>query len=151
VRRHLAVLAVLCDRLAGVNWALTGSLGHRLQGVDVSVRDIDVQTDEPGAYAAARVLPEFVVEPPAPRVSPLIWSVFGRLVVAGVEVELMGGMRHRTSPDAPFGPPTDPADHRRTVRVGELVVPVLDLAHEAVAYDLMGRHDRAALLRRSIA
>ncbi len=83
---HRDALAVICARLplATVDWALTGSAGHRLQGVD-----------------------------------------------------------------APWGPPVDPADHRRIVRYAGFDVPVLDLSHEAEAYDLMGRHERAALLRRA--
>jgi hypothetical protein len=146
---HRDALAVICARLplATVDWALTGSAGHRLQGVDVPVRDIDVQTDADGARAVGEALAEYVVEAPRPRTSPLIRSVFGRFLVAGVEVELMGGMCHRRSPDAPWGPPVDPADHRRIVHYAGFDVPVLDLAYEADAYDLMGRHERAALLR----
>jgi hypothetical protein len=149
---HREALGIICARLplATVDWALTGSVGHRLQGVDVPVHDIDVQTDEGGASAVGAALAEYVVEAPEPRTSPLIRSVFGRFLVAGVEVELMGGMCHRRSPDAPWGAPVDPADHRRVVRYAGLDVPVLDLAHEADAYDLMGRHERAALLRRSL-
>lgn len=148
---HREALATICARLplATVNWALTGSVGHRLQGVDVPVRDIDVQTDEDGASAVGEALAEYVVEAHRQRTSPLIRSVFGRFLVAGVEVELMGGMCHRRSPDAPWGAPVDPADHRRIVRYAGLDVPVLDLVHEADAYDLMGRHERASLLRRS--
>lgn len=148
---HRDALSTICARLplATVNWALTGSAGHRLQGVDVPVHDIDVQTDVDGAAAVAEALAGYVVEAPRPRTSPLIRSVFGRFAVAGVEVELMGGVCHRAGPDAPWGPPVDPAAHRRIVRYAGLDVPVLDLSHEADAYDLMGRHERAALLRRA--
>jgi hypothetical protein len=36
-----------------VNWALTGSVAHRLQGADIECHDVDVQTDAPGAYDVA--------------------------------------------------------------------------------------------------
>ena len=152
-REHLAALAVLCAKLPlpTVNWALTGSLGHRLQGVDVPVHDIDVQTDAAGAAAVAAALAAYVVVPPGPRESDRISSIFGTLTVAGVCVEVMGGLRKRTGPGAAWGPPTDPAAHRVLVRHAGLTVPVLSLAYEADAYEAIGRPERAALLRAAAA
>lgn len=148
---HLRALAVLCTRLPlrSHNWALTGSVGHRLQGVDVPVNDIDVQTDADSAATAALALPEYVVEPPRLRESELISSVFGRLRICGVLVEVMGGLRKRPHAQAPWGRPTDPARHRIMVGYADLDVPVLSLRYEAAAYEALGRRDRAALLRRA--
>lgn len=42
---------------------------------------------------------------------------------------------------------TDPADHRRTVEVAGLAVPILDLEYEADAYEQLDRHERADVLR----
>lgn len=142
-------MATLCERLPlpTVNWALTGGLGHRLQGVDVSVNDIDLQTDAASAMAVAEALAEYVVTLPRPRESERISSIFGTLMVVGVPVEIMGGLRKRTGPGAAWGPPTDPAAHRVLVRHVGMTVPVLSLAYEADAYEAIGRPDRAALLR----
>lgn len=146
---HLTALAVLCEKLPlpAVNWALTGSLGHRLQGVDVPVHDIDVQTDAEGAVRVAAALPEYVVERPRPRESERMSSVFGQLMIAGVPVEIMGGLRKRAGMGQPWGPATDPAEHRVVVYHAGLAVPVLSLTYEAAAYEAIGRHERAALLR----
>ena len=44
-------LILVLDRLSSVvyPWALTGSLSHALQGVDLAIHDIDIQTDRDGA------------------------------------------------------------------------------------------------------
>jgi hypothetical protein len=149
---HLRALRLLCARLPldRVNWALTGSVGHRLQGVDVAVHDLDVQTDEAGAWQAARAMSEYVVKPVKERESERIKSIFGVLRVDDVTVELMGRLQKRPGPDAPWGPATDPHDHVVLVNRYGLQIPVLSLAYEAGAYDAMGRHDRAALLRAAL-
>jgi len=55
-------LRKICERLKDdVIWALTGSLGHALQGVPVEVHDVDIQTDREGAYEIERRFSEFVV------------------------------------------------------------------------------------------
>jgi hypothetical protein len=149
---HRRALAVLCERLplSAVNWALTGSLGHRMQGVDVPVNDIDVQTDADGATAAAETLSEYMVEPPRPRESEWISSVFGQLVIGGAPVEIMGGLRKRAGTGVPLGPATDPAEHRLVVHYAGLAVPVLSLDYEAAAYEAIGRHERAVALRAAL-
>jgi hypothetical protein len=147
--RYLAAITVLCERLPleDVNWALTGSVAHRLQGVDVPVRDIDVQTDAPGAFLVGEALADYVVEPPGDRETERMQSIFGVFCILGLDVEVMGGVRKRSGPGQAWGPPTDPADHRVAVRLDDLTVPVLSLLYEASAYETLGRHERAALLR----
>jgi hypothetical protein len=46
----------------GVNWPLTGSVAHRLHGLDIGCHDVDVQTDASGAYHVATRLHRWVVE-----------------------------------------------------------------------------------------
>src|SRR5829696_1977165 len=107
---HLRVLRVLCARLPveEIHWALTGSLGARLQGVDLAVHDVDVQTSLARTARAADLLADHVVTPPRPWESERVRSVFATLRIAGVEVELMGGMAKRADPGQPWGPPVDP-------------------------------------------
>lgn len=148
---HLAALRSLVALLplADVNWALTGSMGHLLQGAPVQPHDIDVQADEAGATKAAELLASYSIAPLHRWESERMRSLFGAFVVDGVAVELMGAVQKRLA-DGSWGPPTDPAEHRRLVHVESLVVPVLSLEYEAAAYDAIGRHDRASLLRRTL-
>jgi|GEM_PF-6820526 len=57
---HHEALSVLLARLppAPVVWALTGSCSFALQGLPVSVHDIDLRTDARGAYAIEQLFSE---------------------------------------------------------------------------------------------
>lgn len=151
--RFVAVVRQLVELLPvdEINWALTGSVAHKLAGAEVRLgEDIDIQTDVAGAYQVQERLPSrAVVEPIHLRESERIRSHFGRALVDGVPVEIMGGLQKRREPSDDWNDPVNPADHRQLVRLGEVLVPVLSLAHEAEAYDLLGRYDRAAALRRA--
>ena len=144
----LAALRVIAASLEGksVDWAVTGSLGHALQGVPVKPRDIDLQTDAAGAYAIQDHLSEFVVQPVSFLTSENIRSHLGALLIQGVEVEVMGDVEKRLV-DGSWAPPPKLSWHRRFVMVAALQVPVMSLTYEAEAYELLGRPERAALIR----
>ena len=146
---HRAVLERVCSRLPldDLDWALTGSLGARLQGVDVEVHDVDIQTSERDVGAAASLLDEFVTSPLHEWISDRMRSQFARFSIDGVEVELMAGMQKRTSIDVGWSEPVSPCEHRVIVLLDDLEIPVLSLEYEARAYEEIGRHERAAQLR----
>jgi hypothetical protein len=129
------------------DWAVTGSLGMVLQGMDLPVHDIDLQTDEDGAYEIERRLSEFVVKPVLFKGSDRLRSRLGKLAIDGIQVEVMGAIQKRLT-DGEWEPPVQVADHRHYVNVEGLQVPVLSLEYEAEAYQLMGREERAAAIRK---
>lgn len=142
---HLAALRVIVERAGGLNWALTGSMSFALQGVPVTVGDIDIQTDEAGAYELERRLSEFVERPVAFSAAERIQSHFGALSIGGVKVEIMGAVQKRL-PDGSWEAPVDPARHRWVITVDGMQIPVLDLAYEHRAYLALGRTEKARLL-----
>ena len=146
--RHMQVLRKVHDHLAGspVVWAITGSLGMVLQGMDLPVNDIDLQTDEDGAYEIERRLAEFVVAPVLYKASERMRSRLGKLQIDGVRVEVIGAIQKRL-PDGSWETPVQVASHRRWVDVQGLKLPVLSLDYEYEAYKLMGRDDKAATIR----
>lgn len=148
----LSVLELVADRLVSLTrpWAVTGSLGMRLQGVPFAVHDIDLQSDRLGVLAMAEILSEFVVEPPTLRESSILRSYFGALQVGTVRVELMGDLRKRAD-DGGWEPPTQVADHLCQVTWRGRIVPVLDLHYEEQAYRRLGRGEHADLLRQWLA
>ncbi len=146
--RHRVAVQRVVDLLVGINWALTGSVAHRLQGLDVECGDLDIQTDEPGAYSAGEAMRGYVVEPVRFRRSVNMTSHFGRFRFddLDVDLEVMGAIEKLLT-DGSWTGPTDPSQHLLEVTLGDRRVPVLSLKYEAHAYEMLGRHERARALR----
>jgi hypothetical protein len=146
---HLHVLQILITHIHDLNapWAITGSLGFALQGLPVTPHDIDLQTDETGAYEIERRLAPYITQPVAFSTSERIRSHFGKLTIDGIPVEIMGAIQKRL-PDGTWEPPVDIAQHRRFVEVEGMRLPVLSLTYEYQAYLTLGRLEKAEMLRR---
>lgn len=124
-------------------WAFTGSAGLVLQGGDVPVHDLDVQTTAPGAYAIERALRDQQIDEPVRYVeSDRIRSHFGTIRWRGVPVDVIGDPEKNDSDGQWHGPP-ELSNIIRWVEVEGVRLPVLDLGYEAEAYRRMGRSDRA--------
>lgn len=145
---HLNALRIIYTQLRNtdIHWALTGSLNFTLQGVPVEPHDIDIQTDEAGAYALERIFREHVVQPVAFRASEHMRSHFGVMEIAGVEVEIMDEIQKRLA-DGAWEEPIKVENHRRFVKVEDMLIPVLALEYEHQAYSIMGRIEKARMLR----
>ncbi|HEY3474462.1 MAG TPA: hypothetical protein VGK56_07605 [Anaerolineales bacterium] len=149
--QHADVLPQLLERIppAEYLWALTGSAGLRLQGVDISVNDLDVQTDAKTVFLLEKELTEFM------KVSVHRWetehtvSYHGQAEINGVQVELLGDMRHR-KPDGSWGAALDIDSVLVWLEWRHFNIPVLSLEHEAAAYARMGRMQKAELIRAAI-
>ncbi len=143
-----SVLLTLVDLLVGLEqpWVVTGSTGMALQGVPLEAHDIDLQTDAAGAYAIGQRLSAFGVTPVHEYISPRIRSHFGRFVIDGVTVEVMGALQKLI--DGHWEAPVTVEIHRRSFPLEGRTVPVLSLVYEEQAYRVLGRIERAELLRR---
>ena len=148
-KSHFAVLRIIYERLrdAPVIWAVTGSLGMALQGMRVEVHDIDLQTDEPGAYEIERRFVGHIVQPVQYVASERIRSYFGRLEIEGVQVEIMGALQKWLDGQG-WEKPVDISQYRRFVAVEGMRVPVVSLEYEQRAYQRLGRLDKARAIRR---
>jgi len=144
---YLAVLQKLYARLHGtnINWVITGSLSFSLQGVPVEPHDIDLQTDEAGAYAIERAFSEFVVRKVTFSSAANIRSHFGALLLDGIEVEIMGDIQKRLEDD-PWEEPVNLVQHKQIVEFEGMQIPVLSLEYEYQAYRKLGRFERAQML-----
>ncbi|MBN2502635.1 MAG: hypothetical protein JXB38_17780 [Anaerolineales bacterium] len=142
-------LRLIYDRLADlpVYWAITGSFNFALHGASLQPGDIDLQTDESGAYTLEEALAEFVIRPVGYRESleKDIRSHYGKLDVAGVPVEIMGAVQKRL-PDGSWEAPVDVEQFREFVEYEGMYVPVLALMYEIQAYRILGRREKAAML-----
>ncbi|MCJ7434473.1 MAG: hypothetical protein MUO77_13385 [Anaerolineales bacterium] len=149
--QHAQVLSLLVEKInpAEYLWVLTGSASLRLQGVDIPVNDLDLQTDEKSVYLLEEKLAEFM------KVSVHIWesehtlSHHGQAKISNLQVELLGDICHR-HPDGTWETPLDIEINRVWVEWRELKIPVIPLAHEAIAYKKMGRSQKAELIRAAL-
>ncbi len=144
---YIEVLRKIYTRLkdSDVNWAVTGSLGFALQGVPVTVHDIDIQTDKSGAYKIENLLSEFVVSKVTLSSTEKIRSHFGKLMINGIKVEIMGDLQKRREDGS--WEAVDLSKYKRVVEIQGMKIPVLSLEYEYQAYMRLGRIDKAEMLR----
>ncbi len=145
--RFLSVLRHIVARLkdSGIEWAITGSLGMALQGMELPVHDIDLQTDAAGARMIERLFVDSIVRPVAFTAKGRIRSLLGAFEMQGVMVEIIGDMqKHLDSGD--WEEPVRVRDHLLWVNREGMQLPVLSLEHEYHAYLLMGRLEKARMI-----
>ena len=140
-----AALETLCARLDDPLWAVTGSTNLALREVPVEPSDIDLMTDEAGAYEVEARFEERITQPvtPSESVAKRIASHFGALTIEGVTVELMGGVEHLV--DGEWVPAAPVAD-REFLTVSGYEIPVLPIAAEREGYRELGRDERVRLI-----
>ena len=129
-----------------IHWAVTGSLNMALQGLPVAIHDIDLQTDKDGAYNLEQAMAEFVVTPVYYRATDCIRSHYGALNIDGIQVEIMGDIQKLMENQA-WEDPVRIELYRKWVSIAGMSIPVLSLDYEYQAYLMMGRREKAELLK----
>jgi hypothetical protein len=146
---YLNILRQIYTRLkdSNINWVVTGSLGFALQNVPVTPQDVDLQTNEAGAYEIERLLSEHVIRNMAFSSAENIRSHFGALTIDGIKVEIMGDIAKRLE-DGTWEEPVDLERYKQFVEVEGMQIPVLSLEYEYQAYLKLGRLEKAQILRK---
>ncbi len=149
--QHTAVLTFLLKESppAKYPWALTGSAGLRLQGLDLSVNDLDLQTDAGTVFLLEKKLSPFMKSPVHLWETEHTLSYHGQAEIQGLQVELMGDIRHRLA-DQTWSESLEIGSVLVWVEWHDLEVPVLSVEHEALAYEKMGRTQKAGLIRSTL-
>jgi hypothetical protein len=147
--QYLAALCKIYSRLKDCRavWVITGSLGMALQGIDLEVHDIDIQTDRHGAFEIESKFPENIIEPVYYSPSERIRSYFGKLEIEGIQVEIMGDIQKRID-EKTWEEPVQVEHYQRWINIDGMQIPVLSLEYEYQAYLKLGRVERAEILRK---
>jgi hypothetical protein len=147
-KNTLNALRKICIRLNDhpIIWAVTGSLGMALQGMDIEVHDIDIQTSQSGAYEIEGYFPGYVVKPVQYVASERIRSHLGALEIEGVKVEIIGAIQKLVDGEA-WEEPVNVEHYRRWISFEGEQVPVMSLEHEYHAYLRMGRVEKAEKIK----
>jgi hypothetical protein len=137
--------AILAD--LSIPWMITGSAAGALHGVPMKPLNVDVETDERGAYAIERRLGDLVIEPITRRSEEAgISSSFGRFVTEGVTIEVMGGMRVR-DPEGAWCGPYAIEDRVVTIDFEGAPLPVVSLEALEQLYTQLGWEEQASTVR----
>ena len=142
--QHVRALKNIHNRLRNTEtlWAITGSFSVALQGMELEVDDIDLQTDASGAYEIEKVFAANIVRSVRFSRSDKIASHCGELNINGVKVEIMGALQKKF-PDGTWESPVDVKRHRKFITFEGMTLPVLSLAYEEQAYRILGRTEKA--------
>jgi hypothetical protein len=125
-----------------IQWAVTGSLGMVLHGMQMEIHDIDIQTDKDGAFEIERRLVNHLVKIVHFKASASIRSYFGAFEINGIKIEVMGDMQHLIAGQK-WDKPVAVETCRDWVDYADMHIPVITLEHEVDAYQLMGRTEKA--------
>jgi hypothetical protein len=148
---HFRIVKILLTDLSGIEypWCITGSLGLALQGLDVEVNDIDLQSTKQGVNEIGKRLERYLTEPVMLKESENIRSFFGRCEIEGIVVELIGDIQKRQN-DGRWADPPKLLEFIHQIEHSNLILPVLDLEYEAEAYEILGRLDKSNKIREAI-
>jgi hypothetical protein len=148
---HVLALQQLIPQLqdAGIIFAVVGSTGLALQGVDLPVHDIDILTTKEGAQESERLFLSALTKPVRWSDSDRFSSWYGKFLFNNVQVEIMGALViHGADGDWRAD-----VTQRSFITLGALSIPVLPLRIELEAYRRAGRIEKAekieATIRRS--
>jgi len=147
LRRALFILA---SKLAATSapWAIGGSSASLLQGMSLVPVDIDILTSADGAYQIGGILKDYERSAVSWRECDVFKSHLGRFEVAGVPVEVMGGLVIA----GPGGIVAWEAwKQPRLVSLFGLELPVVPLEAQLVSYSLIpGREARVREIATSL-
>jgi hypothetical protein len=146
--RYIESLRKICTRLSDhqIIWAVTGSLGMALQGMDIEIHDMDIQTDQYGAYEIEACFSEYIVKAVQYSASERIRSHFGALEMDGVKIEIMGDIQKLLN-DQNWEEPVKVELYRHWISFEGMQVPVLSLEYEHQAYLKLGRVEKAERIK----
>jgi hypothetical protein len=125
---------------AGLAYKIIGGTSAALQGVDIPVKDIDIETNVEDAYRFGQIFQDAVLEPVALKESQQYLSHFGVFEIHGVRVEVMGDLQRRQQGQwIPTWTST-----RTEMDLDGVAVSLSWLEEELLAYIRRGRMQRAA-------
>ncbi len=144
----MKVVLILAERLKGLRFAIRGTAGLVLQGLEMNVDDIDVLTDKETALACNDLLAEYLIEEVAFKESAKFKSYFGKFEIEGVPVEIMGEWQIKDNKGTwskPFN-----AANRQLISIDDEEVFVNSTKEELTAFAKMGRWTAYQKIKRQL-
>jgi hypothetical protein len=147
--RFAGVLSILHHKLPvdKVNWAITGSVGLVLLGIEVNIQDVDIQTDKEGAYEMERRLSDLSVRRVEFKTAEKIRSYFGELNINGIKTEILGDIQNKNAGGG-WTRVANVLKNRQFIEFIGMQLPVTTLKCQYQAYKSMGRLEKAEKIKK---
>lgn len=125
---------------AGVSYTVVGGASIVLQGISIPLKDIDIETNRSGAYRFQELFQAYTLEPVGLKESETYRSYYGRFIIDGVLVEILGDILRRE------GSQWIPTSCSTQTIIKHNGIPIVCswLEEETLAYIRRGRMNRAA-------
>ncbi|NPD90314.1 MAG: hypothetical protein HGN29_16500 [Asgard group archaeon] len=144
---YIEVLKTLYSKLieTDIVWVIGGSLALKLQGLDVEPKDIDLFTDEEGAYEVEKLFAEYLVKNVSLSSKDNIRSHYGILNIHGIEVEIIGHIEFKDERNVwEVGRKLE--DVINIIEYEEMKIPLMKLESQLMGYSKIGRKDKIELI-----
>jgi predicted nucleotidyltransferase len=129
-----------------IRWAIVGSTTLALQGIEIKPKDIDILTTKEGAYKISSILKEYEIKPVKFRRSKIFSSHFGRFLIDGIKVEVMGGLKGKIG--GKWVSLTGRLKRLEKVKVGNIRIPVPRLKDQLEVYSKINRKKNLERVRK---
>jgi len=130
-------------------WALTGSMNHFFQGVNIFPMDIDLISTRTGVFAIEERLKEFGTQKSEYHTQPSIRSYYGIFKVHEIQMEVMGEIENLLHDGQWYGHDRW-MEHILCLPFENTSIPCLTLNYEYEVYTKLGFLRRAKLILEKI-
>ncbi|MEI6054342.1 MAG: hypothetical protein WCQ49_03180 [Candidatus Saccharibacteria bacterium] len=145
--KNITALKTLHDKLSVIDWRLIGSTNLALQGVDIEAKDIDIRIGIEDIQAVQGALQNYCKKQIEYSQSDGYSPFFGQFNIDGVQVDVIADAVEKdgvkTIDDLLIIKPI-------IVEVDGILIPCADLKTEYDAYIILGRYEKAELIKSAI-
>ena len=140
----------LYSRLYSSNiiWAITGSFGQTLQGITLKPNDIDILTNENGAYIIEKLFSDSILQKVTFKERKNIRSYFGILNINDVKIEIIGDVENKIN--GIWESHYEWEKHINYLMFEDIKIPVISLEYEYKIYYKLEKINRAALIKKAL-
>jgi len=145
------VITFLVKRLKGIyeKWAITGSFGQALQGIDIEPADIDIISTQNGVWEIQSIFREFIKQEVHYSKVKSLRSYFGVMEINSCRVEFFGEIENLLSNNS-WESHIGWEKNITEVIIDKIKVPVLTLEYELLVCQKLFKLERASLIEMRI-
>ncbi|MBU1255431.1 MAG: hypothetical protein ABII95_02870 [Patescibacteria group bacterium] len=133
-------LRIVVGKLNGLNYALIGSVGLYIQGIDLQSRDIDILTNSDEINKIVEILKEYQTKEMYFDKSEGRNSYRVFFEIDGIEIEVLDNVDNICRSK-------DSLDKKIFINYKDVKIPCIPLEEELKVYEKMGREDKVKLIK----